>query len=254
MQIVLGEIHMSKVSIFLATSASISGPARPLLPALVLMLFAGCATATPVLVQSPSYTRQSAVSFDGQKIFILSPKIVYRDASSDRELPSAGSRARGPDSELLSYAQESIPQRDFSVMSFNDLTSEEQLQLDGILSTLKESSNELFKTWKKREDLQQSLEILKESVHADAVLAQILEVRLGTSGTWDPVVSGAVTAGTNSSEVKMGLFETSTGNLVWKRSAYFRQIPERGLLYKSLQMLYADFPHSSTERNGEKPT
>jgi len=136
-----------------------------------------------------------------------------------------------------------LPQQGFTVLRGDAPADQEPAELRTLLSAWADRPDLLLKPWaKERDRVLTEFRIAKETLGADAVLVQLLDVKAGTAATWDAVVSGAVTSGTSTSDLQAGLVDTATGEIVWKRQVFFREVPNRKLLEDSLHTLYGDFP------------
>ena len=219
------------------------------------LLAAGCATPTPILaplsLSNPLASRQQ-LSFDGRKILVISPKVSYRDAQRETALPDNLSGTPWVSTSLTAFAERLLPQRGFMVLRADVPAAQEPVELRTLLSAWADKPDLLLKPWvKERNRVLTEFRIAKEALDADAVLVQLLDVKAGTAATWDAVASGIVISGTSTSDLRAGLVDTATGDIVWKRQVFFREVPNRKLLTDSLQTLYGDFPTKSSKKELE---
>jgi len=209
-------------------------------------LLSGCATATPILAPpalSNSLAPRQQLSFAGRKILVIPPKVSYRDAQRETALPANPSGTPWVSTSLSAFAEQFLPQQGFTVLRGDAPADQEPVELQTLLSAWADRPDLLLKPWaKERDRVLTQFRIVKEMLDADAVLVQLLDVKAGTAATWDPVASGAVTSGTSTSDLQAGLVDTATGEIVWKRQVFFREVPNRKLLEDSLHTLYGDFP------------
>jgi hypothetical protein len=56
--------------------------------------------------------------------------------------------------------------------------------------------------------------------------------------------------GTNTSDLLSALIDLRTGMIFWQNRVFFRDAPKDGILEKSLEMLYSNFPIAQKEVKG----
>lgn len=240
---------------------------------LSVLLLAGCATvATPPMLAQPAHFAVSAdLPFHGNSILIIPPQIIYRDAYTERELlpgqksnsyrstsplwdSMAGSAPTQEGRETISvlataHALQTATRKGFEARTAKDLSPG---QTQESVSELAKESGNLLKAWSKdRENLLNRLQMIKETTGTDGVIVQKLDVKLGAAAQWDAVATGRVSAGTSSSDFKVALVETATGDVVWERESFYRNFPNKSILERMLTMLFQDFPQ---KLEGKEPT
>lgn len=230
-------------------------PAKLLITLLAAVFATGCATATPILAPSalsnPLAPRQR-LSFAGRKILVIPPKVSYRDAQRETALPVNFSGTPWVSTSLSAFAKQLLPQQGFTVLREDVPADQEPVELRTLLFAWADRPDLLLKPWaKERDRILTEFRIAKEVLGADAVLVQLLDIKAGTAATWDAVISGTVTSGTSTSDLQAGLVDTATGEIVWKRQVFFREVPNEKLLKNSLHALYGDFPTVSNKKELE---
>jgi hypothetical protein len=228
-----------------------------------LLLLSGCATvaAPPMLVQPALSTASTDLPFHGNKVLIISPKLIYQDTYTEKDLPPGYQKPQFSSSllDMMGTADQESPraitalmaarahqttlQNGFETYSFQEFSSTRSPEAQESLSELEKGSENLLKIWSKdREYLLGQLRILKEIADIDGIVVQIVNVKLGETARWDSASTGRVSAGTSSSALKVGLVETATGELVWERESFYRDLPNASNLDAMLKMLFRDFP------------
>ena len=180
--------------------------------------FIGCATSRPILVQPVQNTGATAPVFAGKTIFIMPPKVTYRDVRNEQELSRMEKQSQKVYSQLVSFSEKKISSRQgFKVLTSDNLNENQKESSGFSLSNLAAQSEIILKLKNKsREKFITQLQSLGSSVSANAVLVQVLEVKVGMATQWSPI-TGVMAAGTNSFDLKSGLIEVTTGNIVWQQ-------------------------------------
>lgn len=240
---------------------------RILAACLVVAFLTGCATASPILVPSTTaaFTKSGSsssglITWNGQRVLVLSPRVIYRDVATEREisgpnvnhpwgsniLKSSSTPSLYPPAvtnSLVSFANQSLAKRGYQTVESGYPAIQNQPVLQEILGRWAEEPRELLRPWSKnRDQILRELRMMKESLGVDAVLVQLMDVKVGSPGTWDAMASGRITSETSTSDLKTGLVESGSGRVVWKREVFFRDVPNAKLLDDSLRILYGDFP------------
>ena len=214
--------------------------------ALPLALLSGCATiASPPMLAQPGGAYQVAdLEFRGSKILILPPILRYRDVQGERELSATEQPNKALFEELIaSYAQTALSQRGFETLTEQKLAQAQSEETRGVLKELAGTAETLLKSWSKDRDARlKQLGFLKDRHAVDGVLVQVLELKLGQSASWDFVATGAVFAGTSSSNLKVALVDTAQGDLAWERESFYRDMADSENLHKMLTVVFQGFP------------
>jgi len=207
---------------------------------------------------SPAFTD---LPFYGNKILIIPPKLTYRDTYTERELPpgyqeppspsdltlvnmmkASGESPQAITALMTAQARQTALQNRFEVYSVKELSSAQPPEARESMSELEKGSKNLLKGWSKdREHLLGQLRILKKITGIDGVVVQSVTIKIGGNGQWNSA-SGQITAGTSSSTLKAGLIATDTGDLIWERESFYRDVPDALNLNAMLTMLFQDFP------------
>lgn len=205
----------------------------------------GCATATKPMLVAPAATGYSAPqTLSGNRVLVITPRVVYRDVNTEQVISGADQPLSQTISRsIASYAQSPLARNQLEITHADDfLETPTGRELEHLLLGLSEESGVLLRPRsQRRAQLLSQLQTLKTAGGVDAILIHAIDVRMGSSATYDYVQSGRMTASTNNTDLRAGLIETSTGKLIWDREIYDRDKLGLHNLDKLLDLLYSDF-------------
>lgn len=210
-------------------------------------LLSGCAT--PILTQQSSIGSREVVAPDWNTVFLLTPKITYKDVQTEQELSPDQYDAKTTSKNIVEFASNAISQKGFRVLQENDLTPDQVIKLSKVLLTLSNQSEDLLKQRKDKEVFLAHLQEVHNTVGAEILMVQILKVKVGKSGYLIPGIntSGVVVPGTSTSHILASLIDVKTEEVIWRNEVFFRKLPKTGILNKSLEMLFSTFPAKRKE-------
>lgn len=209
---------------------------------LSLFVLTGCATAVKPMLVAPANSRQPAKRMlAGNKVLIVAPAVTYLDvkteqviSTNDHPLSQAVSKS------VVSRAQDLLSRHRFEVVQLDQLKARQE-ESRQILSELSGQSGVLVRPRsQRRAQLLSRLQALKTS-GVDAILIHAVDVKMGSAATFDYINSGNMTASTSSGDIRAGLIDTSTGDLIWDREVYHRDKVGPDNVGQLLDLLYSDF-------------
>ncbi len=213
----------------------------------VFTMLIGCATSPkPIVIQQPSIGSREVVAPDWDTVFLLTPKLTYKNVQTEEELVPNQYAAEATSKEIVDFANNAIGQKGFRVLQENDLTPDQKTQLTVTLTALTDQAEDLLKQQKEKKSFLAYFRELYEIAGAEGVLVHVLKVKVGAGSYWDPN-TGSIASSTSTSHIIAFLLDGTTGEVVWKNEVFFRDVPTTNLLNKSLGMLFSAFPGKNKE-------
>lgn len=190
-----------------------------------LLSISACASVTPITVSNgtdPSDLNKIEINKQ-KKIIILEPKITY-ERVSNRMPVFLKTYTRNEISRLLTEGAK----QSFNKAGYRTLVpgyfGEDGNQLQTAYVGLTKATHLLLRS-SPGAQVNAFLENICSENRNQAILAQYLQVKLGTGGTWDPN-SGALTPATSTSYLRAVLIDCQSKKSLWRNAVFFRGVPK----------------------------
>lgn len=190
---------------------------------LLTLLLTACAM--PVALKTPPATLDSLASVPrGGPVFCLPPYVAFERTPSERPVSPSDEDRTAVERLVASTTTRKLSESGFKVLTVTDLSGESRRSVEAILGTFAGRHQLLARSYKDKNELTSELRQLGEVTGTSIACLQWLKVRVGTAGGWN-FWSGAVWAGTHSSDVKVVLLSLDGGQHLWARQAYVHALP-----------------------------
>jgi hypothetical protein len=210
---------------------------------LVALLLVACAA--PAVVRPPG-AADSVVSPPSlgsvpksKPVFCLPPYLAFELTPGERPVTPRDEDRIAVERLVASTATRKLSESGFKVLTVADLSLEKRRSVDAILGILADRQQLLGRAYKDKSGLASELRELGEVTGASIACLQWLRVRIGRSGGWN-LWSGAVWAGTHSSDVKVVLLSLYDGQHLWARQAYVHALPLDREFLTAMEALFAE--------------
>jgi len=202
---------------------------------LVLPLFLNaCGTVKPISTAS----EQVSVPKLGTNVTVfVSPALIkFERLHDEAPLDASAYQGKAIEIRLGSVSRSMIRKRKITIVT-PDIEA----------STLPTEIREKLPKWSRGIIDAQSTSLLQSLAFHDAnmaILANYIDAKVGSRGTWDPN-SGAITSDNSRSVFRSALLDCTTGQLLWKGEILLRELPKltSKRFTESLDLLFLNFPH-----------
>jgi len=216
----------------------------------LLALFAvlsGCAGTQSILTPQSYIGNKDVVTPYWNTVYLLTPKVTFEDVRTERDLSDQYySNAKATSKNLVEVSGSAILQKGFRFLQENNLTLDQKIELNEVLLALGNQPEDFLKKGKDKGVFLPNLQKLHNVIGTEALMVQILKIKVGGGSFWDPL-TGIVTPGTSTSHILAFLVDVKTGEVVWRNEVFFRTLPETEILNKSLEILFSKFPAKEGE-------
>lgn len=215
------------------------------------MSFAGCRAAfllalcvcVTVADASAAPARQPVERLPYARVFVMNPYIIFEDARNEQDLQSVDPAAQLAFDELSpQWADGVFSNVGMQVVSPSSLAQEQAAAVKGSTELLDKNVEDLVKQWKDKASFMPAFQAIAGACGADCLLVQFVKVKVGERGSWDFMVTGAVTPTTSSTSVKAVLIDLKTGAIGWSGSAIEHAMPDKSVVKRLYGSLYGTFP------------
>ncbi|HXV18712.1 MAG TPA: hypothetical protein VD883_01400 [Candidatus Omnitrophota bacterium] len=185
---------------------------------------------------------------NSSKIFVMEPVILYENAFNEQKIEKVDEKATKMLNEEFSSSNAALFLKfNMSLVRQGALDEQAQALVHDSYQNLRGRSQVLMKRWKDKTEFLEDFGVIKNQTGADLVLVQLVQVKMGTSGYYDFVLTGSMAPGTSTTAIRSALIDLTTGKTEWSGSSIERVLPERYAVRRLLNALYEGFPNSSTK-------
>ena len=183
---------------------------------------------------------------DWTAVFIMPPLMDYRDVRTEKELLPNLVGGQATARNVTETASRFLRSSGFKTFDENGLRPDQKKALDESLKSLGIQIDEWVRRSKGKQLPVSFVRQLCSETNAQAVLFNLLKVKLGEGAFWDPN-SGMIAPGANTSQIVAFLVDVETGDIVWRNELFLRDKPDTQIFNKSLEMLFSKLPARAKE-------
>jgi hypothetical protein len=196
------------------------------------------ACASPVVVSMPSIADSLANVPRGEPLFCLPPYLTFELAPSERRVAIREEDRVAVERLMTSTTARKLGESGFRVLTIGDMQPDRRRAVEAVLGGLGDRHEILARSYKDKSELSTELRRLAEATGTSTVCLQWLRVRIGKGGGYN-LWSGAVWAGTHSSDVRVVLLSLENGRHLWARRAFVHALPLDSEFATALEALFA---------------